>query len=375
MKRISEIDALRGIALFGILLVNIFVFHAPYNYYGEFYGAFEGPQASAVSFVVNFAGGKFLFIFAFLFGYGMYVQHQSRKKDFSRFYIKKMAILLLIGTGHILLFWFGDILASYALLGFVMLALIQLPKKSLLPMGLIFLFFSPLYHLGNLLWGWPMVGMFKPAEMSEFIDVFQSGNYADIFQLRMKEFLAWVPENLVWYVPKTLGLFLFGYYCGQKNFTAHIKSNAISYLILVLLLTGAYIAWTFIKPGFFGSFDLTETPFARPALIAINILFEIALGTAYILGFLLIFQHLPRASKLFANAGRLALSNYIMQSLICVLLFYGYGFGYYAKFQPSDLILIAIAIFGVNLGLSSFYLKYYKQGPLEYVWRKLIRND
>ena len=373
MKRIPEIDALRGIALFGILLVNIFVFHAPYSYYGEFYGAFKGIQAAAVNIVVNYAGGKFLFIFAFLFGYGMYLQHKSKKQEFTPFYIKKMGILLLFGISHILLLWFGDILASYAILGLLMLLLLKLPKKLFLPMGIVFLFFSPLYYVGNLLLDWPMVGMQQPALMSDFIAIFQNGSYADIFQLRMKEFFSFGPENLVWFVPKTLGLFLIGYSCGKKNLTEHIKNHKLHYVILVLILGSSYLGWTQIKPSFFGSFDLAKTPYLRPLLIAINILLEIVLGTAYILGFLLVFQHLPKVSTLFEKAGRLALTNYIIQSVICVLIFYGYGLGYYAQLKPTDLILLSIAIFSFNLVFSALYLKFYKQGPLEFVWRKLSK--
>lgn len=374
MKRIHEIDALRGIALFGILLVNIFVFHAPYYYYSEFYGAFQGIQATTVDLVVNFAGGKFLFIFAFLFGYGLRLQHGALKKDFSKDYLRKMAVLLFIGLIHILFFWFGDILLSYALLGMLMIALIRLPKKTILPLGILLLMFSPFYYLGNVLWAWPTTGTLESIEMSEFIAVFQNGSYFDVFELRMIEFISFIPENFIWFIPKTLGLFLIGYHCATKNFTNHIRNRTLLYSIVSIFFFLIYLGWTFIKPDFFGSFDLIESPHLRPVLIAINIVFESVLGITYIVGFLLIFQNFKKLSYVFGKTGRMALTNYILQSSICVIIFYGFGLGYYGKLKPTDLVLISIFIFIVNVLFSFCYLHYFKQGPLEYLWRRMSKK-
>lgn len=369
--RIREIDALRGFALFGILLVNIFIFHAPYSYYSEFYGSFEGAQATSVEWVVNFAGGKFLFIFAFLFGYGIQLQQRSFTVGFDAFYLRKMIVLFAIGALHILLFWFGDILASYALLGILMLLIIRLPNRVLPFLGIAFLMFSPMYYLGVVLFGWPMVGMLKPLGIDEFMSVFQNGSYLNILPIRLQEFNAFLAENLVWYIPKTLGLFTLGFWCAGKELTLRIQNKKTFYLISIAILLISYSIWSVFKPSFFGGFDLNETPIMRPLLIAINIFFEIVLGSAYILGFLTLFQSLNKVSTVFEKAGRMALTNYIMQSLFCVFIFYGFGLGFYGKLQPTSLVVISIMIYTFNLSFSWFYLRFFNQGPLEYAWRKM----
>ncbi len=372
MKRIPELDALRGIALFGILLVNVFVFHAPLAYYGEFYGTFEGAQADIVDLVVEFAGGKFLFIFAFLFGYGIVLQSGSRKQGFDGYFIKRMLVLLLFGVLHTLLFWFGDILAAYALLGLLMLPFIKLPDRLILTLGIFFLLFRPLYYLGVVYFGWPMIHTDKLVELPEYISIFQKGNYWSIFQFRMKEVIAFIPENLVWYLPKTYGLFFIGVYTARGDLFARIKQSQAKFIVVSLLFVLLPIFWTAIKMDVFSAVDLEETPFWRPALIGVNVTFETLLGFGYIFGFTLLFQKSEVLTTIFAKAGRMALTNYILQSLVCVFIFYGFGLGYYGKLLPSDLVLITIITFSFNLLFSWLYLKYRSQGPLEYVWRRSI---
>lgn len=375
MNRIHEIDALRGIALFGILLVNIFIFNAPYSYYGEIYGAYDGIQGQTVNWVVDFAGGKFLFLFAFLFGYGIYLQEQSQSKGFTRLYFRRMCILFVIGLLHILLFWFGDILASYALLGMAMLLFIKLPKRLLLGIGILFLLFRPLYFIGCVALDWPMVSMLKPLPMEEFYSLFQTGTYSEIFKVRMMEFWAFMPENLVWFIPKTLGLFIIGYYFAFIGFTKSLKQYRNRFLILAALLLISYGFWSQVKQDFFGSFNLEENPFMRPLLIGVNVFFESVLGFFYIIGFLLIFQNFKRLARFIGKAGRMAMTNYILQSLICVLIFYSYGFGLYGELLPTDLVWVSLLIYAFNLLFSWIYLMYFQQGPLEYLWRKLsLRN-
>ncbi len=370
MKRISELDALRGFALFGILLVNIFVFHAPLSHYGEFYGAFEGIQAKTIDAVVNFAGGKFLFIFAFLFGYGIVLQRHSRADHFNSYFIKRMLVLMLFGLLHIGLFWFGDILTSYALLGLLVLPMLKWSGRSILICAGFFIFFRPLYYLGVVLWQWPKVHMAQVAELKTFISTFGQGSYMEIFQLRMAEFMAFMPENLVWYIPKTFGLFLLGIYAARHDFFLQLRTHRNKYLLSSILLFASGIVWIYFKADLFSRFDLTAQPLWRPILIALNVLFETALGISYIIIFSLAFQKRNAISNALAKTGRLALSNYILQSLFCVLIFYGYGLGQYGLLRPSDLVFITILIFGINVGFSILYLHFKTTGPLEYLWRK-----
>jgi uncharacterized protein len=374
VKRIHELDALRGFALFGILLVNVFVFHAPIAYYSAFYGAFEGVQADTVGLVVNFAGGKFLFIFAFLFGYGMVLQERTHGKNFTAYFSKRMLVLLLFGSLHILLFWFGDILASYALLGLLALPLLNLSNRAILVLATFFILFRAVYYVGTSLFGWPFFEMEQPMPMEEYIKTFQQGSYAELFYWRIREFWAFMPDNLVWYIPKTFGLFFIGIYAARKNLFQHIRANQRKYLLVSSILFIIGTAWIYSKAIVFSQFDLSAEPHWRPILIAINVVFETSLGLSYILGFSILFQCASVLTRILGKTGRMALTNYILQSLICMIIFYGYGFGYYGELKPTDLVFIALIIFSFNLVFSSLYLRYRNIGPLEYVWRRLIKK-
>lgn len=371
-SRDQSIDALRGFALFGILLVNVFVFHAPYAFYGQFYTAFQGLELLLVDLVVEFASGKFLFIFAFLFGYGFWLQQKSRGDQFPNYHFKRMMVLFVFGLIHTLLFWFGDILASYALLGLLLLLLLKLRMRLLLLLGIFLLYFRPFYYIGVALLDWPQVAVIQPVPLEEFISTFQSGTFMEIFELRMLESDAFIPESLVWYLPKTLGLMLLGFYSGHMQLFDKIRAEGRRVLLISSSLFLLFVCWYMVKADFFAGFDLKAQPAIRPLLIAINVSMETALGFAYVLGFAWIFDQSQQLRRLFALSGRMALSNYILQSVFCVGIFYSYGLGLYGKLQPSDLILITFLVFGINLLFSWFWLKRFKQGPLEYLWRKLI---
>lgn len=374
MKRITELDALRGIALLGILLVNIFVFHAPMSYYGEFYGVFEGIQIKTVDFVVNFAGGKFLLIFAFLFGYGIVLQQKSRSDSFNTYFVKRMLVLFVFGALHILLFWSGDILASYALLGLLIIPLLRLSNRQILTLGILFILFPAIYYLAVVLFGLPMVSIGQPVTLDNFISVFQKGSYLEVFQLRMKEFAAFAPENLVWYISKTFGLFLIGIYSARKELFTTIKNNQSKYLLTAAILIPISVIWFSYRRNLFGMVDLEIEPLWRPFFISLNVIFETALGFGYIFLFSIVFQKFEVITQILAKVGRLALTNYILQSLICVIIFYGFGFGYYGKLKPTDLVFMTIVIFSFNVVFSVLYLRFRRIGPLEFVWRKLIKQ-
>lgn len=374
-NRITEIDALRGLALFGILVVNIFVFHAPFTHYAEFYGSFEGFELSVVENMIDFFAGKFMFIFAFLFGFGAYLQLQNFKSRFNAFYVRRMLVLLGFGLIHLFCFWFGDILTSYAILGLMLLPFLRLRAGILLGLGIFFLAFRPLYYFGAIAFDWPLAVTQEDAYISEYLEVYQFGNYTDIFVMRLREIKAFLPENLVWYVSKTFGLFFLGAYAAKIDFVGRLRASKTSIFVLPITLIAVSNAWNIFRMDLFAAIDLSQTPLLRPVLIFINVLFESLQGFGYIFLFLLMFQKLPSLSGAFAKTGRMALTNYILQSTLCILLFYGYGLGYYGRLNPSHLILIAIVIYIVNMLLSQVILSNYKQGPLEYLWRRLARRN
>jgi len=281
-----------------------------------------------------------------------------------------MLMLLVFGVLHILLFWFGDILTSYAFLGLLLIPFRKLSNRNILILGSGFLLFRPLYYSGVEVFNWPMVNMERPFELNDFIGIYQDGNYVEIFKVRMSEFLSFMPENLVWYLPKTFGLFFIGMYAARKSFFALLRKNSPAYLTISIGLIFGSIAWNLYKADFFSRFDLEAAPHWRPVLIGINVFFETCLGIGYIIAFSLAFQKSKLLCKILARTGRLALTNYFIQSFVCVILFYGYGLGYYAKLVPSDLVLIAVLLFSFNVIFSYFYLAYKQIGPLEYVWRK-----
>lgn len=371
--RVHELDALRGIALLGILIVNIFIFHAPYLHFSAFYGAFDGVQGEVVAAVTHFAAGKSLFIFAFLFGYGMAVQKQLKGMAFNAYHVKRMCVLLGVGILHIVLFWFGDILASYAILGGVMLLLIRLSDSRILGLGIFFILVRPLYYFVSICFELPHFEMEAPITMQTFMTTFQEGSYHEIFRLRMQEFYAFMPENIVWFLPKILGLFLIGFYAKNKSFITRITENPLKNWGIFIGLIAVSLFWIIVKSEFFAKFDLEAAPLMRPVLIGINVVFETAQGMAYIMGLILIFQKARVLTKLLAATGRMALTNYMMQSLICVGIFYSYGLGFYGKLRPSDLVWISIAIFTFNMWSSNWYLKTHTLGPLEYLWRQMIK--
>ncbi|MEX2593348.1 MAG: hypothetical protein WD426_11270 [Anditalea sp.] len=148
-NRLVELDILRGFALFGIIVVNIFVFHASYIHYFEFYGSLTGFQGRIIEVIIDFFAGNFMFIYAFLFGFGFYLQEerfQQKQQSFSEFYFRRMFLLALFGSIHILLFWYGDILLPYAVMGMVLLLLTRFVSIPwLICIGVIVYCSFPLY--------------------------------------------------------------------------------------------------------------------------------------------------------------------------------------------------------------------------------------
>lgn len=371
-QRILQLDALRGFAMFGILMVNIFVFHAPYAHYAAFYGAFSDMQGLVVEGMITLFGGKFMFIFAFLFGYGCQLQiaRQGNTAAFRNYWWRRMLLLAGFGLLHLLLFWFGDILLPYALLGFLLPWFQRLSTAWLVCLGLLFYGTAALYHVPQWLFQLPEIHMTSTRSLAAFIETYSTGSFLEILPWRMHEYLSFSNEKLVFYMPKELGLFLLGIAAARKqmhSWIAHPKTLAFllgSALFIVLWTIGRHAIIPWCNPA--------ENPWTRAPLIAIISAAEFLHGAVYVLGFFLLWRKswFQKIMNPMRYVGRASLSNYILQSVVCIFLFYGYGLGWYGQLKPLDMIGLVLLIFALQTLLSFLWFKRFKQGPLEAIWKK-----
>tara|TARA_B100000508_G_scaffold139562_1_gene138197 strand:+ start:5597 stop:6739 length:1143 start_codon:yes stop_codon:yes gene_type:complete len=369
-QRIDSIDALRGFALLGILWVNIYVFHAPYAYYPDFYGGFKGIDELLVFISSSFIAGKFMFIFAFLFGYGANIQYRRMANDskFGKFWNRRMVALAGFGIIHLLFFWFGDILLPYALLGFLIPFLLKRQVKTLLILG-VSLYFSSVAI--SFVFRWfllPSISIQSDLSLDQFIEIYSSSMYWELLPYRLQEFWSLRNEKLAFYLPKELALFCFGIAAGKLKLIETYRPKWLNFLFALVII----LLWYGFRSEYFEWYNPDENPLIVPFLIGQNIVVEILLGLFYILGFTCLFHQkwVGKILQFFIPVGRTSLSNYFLQSLVCVFLFYGYGLGWYGSLRPIDLLYLTIGIFIVEVILSTLWLQKFKQGPLEWLWRK-----
>lgn len=368
-RRIATIDALRGFALLGILWVNIYVFNAPYAHYSEFYGAFKGVNGLLVAFSSTFIAGKFMFIFAFLFGYGAAMQYRKMNNDllFASFWNRRMLGLAIFGVLHLVLFWFGDILLPYAILGVLIPLLVRQKVRTLLIGGIACYYSSVLFVFAEKWFEANVISIQSELSLKEFIMIYSKSSFTDLLPYRISEFWSLTNEKLAFYMPKELALFCLGIAAGKLKAIEQFKPKP-PWLVVGLAFA---IIWFTTRQVYFSWYNPEENPLIIPFLIAQNILFEILLGSVYVFGFLSVFRDKigEYLLKLFIPVGRMSLTNYFLQSLVCVLLFYGYGYGLYGSLSPLELLLYTIIIYVMQVLISWLWLQRFDQGPLEGIWR------
>ena len=383
-ERVDTIDILRGLALFGILAANMRGFAGPpltYFMPHLFWPAFHDRLAQA--FIDTFVQGKFITIFAFLFGVGFAVQFERaelRGGKFGRTYARRLGVLLLFGLIHGLLIWFGDILLVYALDGFLLLLFRKRADKTLKIWAAIALLLMPLMMTGMFIASqagakMPEMPGAKPDVIAKEADIYENGSLAELQAQRagdaVKHNWGFFPF-FGWHV---LGLFLIGVLAWRKRVFHPTPESLPKYRTAMwwgfaIGVTGniaaTVIKWMFKPP------PMPTTPIAYAFTLIGNIATP-ALSLGYICLVILICQSEAMRAKLraFAAIGRTALSNYLLQSIIGTLLFYSYGFGLLGDVGPAVLLPMTFAIFGVQLVISPWWLERFRFGPVEWLWRRL----
>ncbi|WP_255550329.1 DUF418 domain-containing protein [Sporosarcina sp. E16_3] len=371
-NRIEALDMLRGFALLGIFIANMLVFHSPYMYMDP-YTWFSTPADMATfKWIDIFVEASFYPIFAMLFGYGLNMQYEKsieNKMPFAPVMARRMGVLLVFGLIHALLIWMGDILFTYALMGFIMIAFVRIPKKWMLPLAS-FVYIVPsgimygiTYFLNKFDPNALMEGYADIHQIERSLEAYAYGSYGEIFSFRLSEWLTYgLPASLLG-VFVILPLIMIG--AGLSKWKVIERAGelkvGIAIVTVVSLVAGIWMkAAPFIGSPSMDAITL-QTQFGGPVL---------AIG--YI-GLLLLLYQLPLVRTLLrpiSKAGRMSLTTYITQSIVGTLIFYAYGFGMYGKVDVATGVGIAVGVFIIQVLFAELWLSKFRMGPLEWLWRK-----
>ncbi|HQZ53134.1 MAG TPA: DUF418 domain-containing protein [Thermoflexales bacterium] len=388
-ERIELIDILRGFALLGILAVNMAVFSHPLLVSGIGLPRGNGPFDDFADFVVAWlATGKFYPLFSVLFGLGVSIQlarAAAHGLDFKRYFVRRMLILLGIGVAHALLVWNGDILVVYALIG-LLLFLFRNARPRTLLIWAAALFAIPLaLGLSNAFIGilaamamGPALSAFNiAATLGEInrlaIETYARGAWGQIFIWRAVEWLVMMLSSLLNAGPHILGLFVLGMYAGKlrlfSDLAAHqtLFRKCLLYGMLVGLPANLLIA--------LARSSVNGNPFSPLLLLSQPMLLVAGpLLTAGYVGAFAMLARYPSFHRILwplAAAGRMALSNYLMQSIVCTGIFYSYGLGLYGQVGAFAGLALTFGLWIVQLIVSPLWLRAFKFGPMEWLWRSL----
>ncbi|MGI8706534.1 MAG: DUF418 domain-containing protein [Sphingomicrobium sp.] len=383
--RIDILDALRGFALLGILLAN-YVGFSGWAEMGEPARVALAGQAWAFwSIFLNtmLVEGKFYTIFSFLFGLGFALQLsrlENRGADGIATFRRRLLVLLGIGIVHMTLIWEGDILALYALLGFTLPFFRPWSERRLLLAAAILILLPvagyAVVHAAGIP---PTFGLYGLGErMFVAMGGIEGTNIG--IEWRQREdwpsFFAWVlsgpPYRLgvffeSWRIPKVLGVMLIGVWAGRRLVAGELLGNRalLRSVALIGFLVGLPANAGYAAIGGLSQDNFTDGLLAT-VLYAVGV---VPLGLAYAATFALLWPSAAPALRVFSSAGRMALTNYLLQSLFAIAIFYGVGFGLIGHVPAWTLYAIVAAVFTTQVLLSRFWLAHFEQGPMEWLWR------
>ena len=370
-KRYVVLDALRGFALAGIILANFPEFSL---------WTFADPASwSPLDRVVRalqyfFIDGKFYTLFSLLFGIGFSIQLDNADQRTRTFY-RRMSVLFLIGLLHLLFMWSGDILMLYAAMGMLLPLFHRLPARKVLVAAGIFFVLPVLSdaifpHLADPLETayWRLCDRYGITEANFGTWLRDIDGYGD-----MHRFLRMGAVERMWeFVSshryfKVLGLFLLGSLIGRHKIYADLTAHRK--LLRKVLTAGLAI-------GLPVSLLYTYLSMEGGSMVLRDISYLLSvypMGLAYAAGFCLLFERRPESAlwKKFAATGRMACTNYLGQSVFGILIFYGIGLGLGAGVDLLVTELIALGVFAFQIIFSGIWLKHFRFGPVEWVWRMI----
>ena len=370
--RIQLLDVLRGVAIFGTLGTNIWLFSMvgageEVVFGGSWWASWNELLVALTTFFTN---GKFLGLLTILFGVGLEIQYQSARRRGLRWpvrYVWRSVLLLFEGFLHYLLVFEFDILMGYAVVAIIVAFMVgrseRFIKRAMWVSGVIHVFFFGLASVVAAL----ALSFDESADASEFLfdaeamKVYTSGSWLEQVSYRLDNFFIYRIEA-VGIIPMSIFLFLLGVRLMRSGaFSDDENGRRIRRRMLRWgLLLGVPLNLLQFVPGY-----LFEVP--------VRYLFAPILSVGYIAFVALAMERcwIPWLSDRLAEVGRMALSCYILQNVLASVFFYSWGFGLTGKVDAAGTLAILFAIFGLLIGFSHLWLRRFSQGPFEAVWRKL----
>lgn len=413
-ERISSVDVVRGFALLGILLLNICAFGLPFMAYMDPTLVGDAAEANRWTWAVNqvLTDGKMRGLFSMLFGAGVIIltsraAERGLGADIADIYYRRTLWLLLFGLLHAYFIWSGDILVFYAIAGLMLYPFRKLRPRALIITGACVLLVPALlntagaFGIGELresavryeaqaasgthltfeqqqaVDGWGQVNrMFRPdAESLQREIAAARGGFGSVFGLRAGQTRFMHTKYLYGEgIFDVLGMMLLGMALMQLGFfsaalprRSYIRIAAVGYAVgyavgIPASIAGAWWIWQ-------ADFDVValHQGWALHGLARV----PVALGHASVLLLVCQAAALPWLTSRLAAVGQMALTNYLMTSLICTTLFYGYGFGLFARLERYELYYVVAGVWAFQLMTSRIWLTHFRFGPFEWVWRSL----
>ncbi|HEU4534596.1 MAG TPA: DUF418 domain-containing protein [Polyangiaceae bacterium] len=374
-ERLDEIDVIRGLALAGVALGNLLEsFRVPWIA-GPYEVPDVGPADRAVEEVLNvaFSGLTVTVMFSALFGLGLAIAFErarARGLPAYRPLVRRQIALLGIGLAHAVFLWNGDILSSYAVTGLLVLPLLGRSPRVLAVAALLSFaaFFFP--------WrGRPRAPGEAERALARALEAYGHGTWREVFDQRVGELPSVWRGVALPSLPLTLLSFCLGIAVWQSGLLlapparqarAWRPAAAAGLACLAYILAGRL--GLVPRPRSIASGLLRQTLFLAS---------HVGLALAYGAGLLLLMRRrLWRAWLLrVAPLGRMALTNYLMHSVVVGFIFYGYGLGQYARHGMAVTAVLGFAVYGLQVVLSALWLRHFRAGPAEWLWRSLAEGE
>lgn len=369
-ERVEQLDILRGIALLGVLIINLL---------GEFrVSIFQQfvdvpPAEHALDRWINtythvFIELKAFALFSLLFGIGLAIQFDRIRmgggSPFRLLSRRLLALLLLLGIIHLTLIWNGDILTEYAVAGLIALPFLFLPRRWLIVGTLLFtlqylLPFFP-YPISFPTDAWLQLHL-KQAAI-----VYKHGSYLQILSFEWHELPELLPLH-VFIIARTIALFLFGALCWRsgvvKKLDAHARTLALACVLgLGVGLSLTVLTSSLVKPMIFGRVQ-SELYVVGELALTIGYAATVMYVTTKAWGL--------KALGWAAPLGRMAFTNYVMQSVLFSFLFFGWGLGLFGM-RSTTALLFGLCIYVFQVFVSAAWLRRFRFGPIEWLWRTMM---